>query len=137
MPCERLWQRRNIFRPRFHVQKKEMQGKDTTSKRLWVLRMTRRHIRHIRPPSSESPQYYCIPIFKMLMIAALCTGPGCSSWARLFSNVVPPTQRRHQQDHWSGMSLSLLKLIFFLRILYSLGTSASQLFQAVPTWLGH
>ena len=53
------------------------------------------------------------------MIVALCTGPGHSSWARLFSNVVPPTQRCYKQDHWSGISLPILKLIFFSKNLYS------------------
>ena len=66
-----------------------------------------------------SSQYYIITIFKMLLIVALCTGPGCSSWAQLFGNVVPPIQRHYQQDNWSGMSLSLLKIVIFLRILYS------------------
>ena len=46
MPCERLWKRirMSMLQPRYHVQKKELEVKDSTSKRPWVLRMTMRHM---------------------------------------------------------------------------------------------
>ena len=71
MPCERLWQWRNTILgwPWYLAQIKEVQVTDSISKRLWALRMIQRRI-----PSFEWVLAMHTAI--MLMIVALCLGPG-------------------------------------------------------------
>ena len=44
MPYERLWQWRNVIRPWYHAQIKELQVMDSISRRPWVLQMIQRPI---------------------------------------------------------------------------------------------